>query len=373
MLKDIFGLKTFRSVAVFAAVVLVFGLAACGGGGDGGGPGAPGTKGNPHLISTAVELAVLAVEVNGGYNKSGVYYKLANDINLYDYIVGEGWTPIGRTSFSFSGHFDGNGKTVSNLRIDRSGTNGVGLFGYIKGGTVKNLCVELHGDGITGNYSVGGVVGSIENGGISNCYVTGKVVGNSSVGGVAGSAYSSSSISNCYAAGEVSGVAGGDGGIGGVAGLINNSSVSNSYATNKVSGLKYVGGVAGDVSGAGSVSNCAALNQEIVRLVGAEPSFGRVTGSVLASMHSNSNIGFSEMKVCGATIAGGVHNDENGVDIPKGDVTFRSSYEGASYPLAWNLGLYTDDHPWKWGVAPYSLPILYWQTVSTMSAPPHLF
>jgi len=104
-------------------------------------------------------------------------------------------------------------------------------------------------------------------------------------------------------------------------------------------------------------------------LVGAEPSFGRVTGSVLASMHSN--IGFSEMKVCGATIAGGF---QNGVDIPKGDVTFRSSYEDASsYPLAWNLGLYTDDHPWKWGVAPYSLPILYWQTASTMPIQGHLF
>ena len=45
--------------------------------------------------------------------------------------MGEGWQPIGDSSSNpFSGQFEGNGFTISNLTINRGGANGIGLFGY---------------------------------------------------------------------------------------------------------------------------------------------------------------------------------------------------------------------------------------------------
>ena len=44
--------------------------------------------------------------------------------------TGVGWEPIGDFSNSFAGKFEGNGFTISNLRINRS-TNRVGLFSTV--------------------------------------------------------------------------------------------------------------------------------------------------------------------------------------------------------------------------------------------------
>ena len=51
-----------------------------------------------------------------------------------------GWAPIGGT---FAATFDGNNNTISNLYINRSSTNRVGLFGTLgTGGNVRNLGIE---------------------------------------------------------------------------------------------------------------------------------------------------------------------------------------------------------------------------------------
>ena len=78
--------------------------------------------------------------------------------------VAEGWAPIGdNSSFTsatqFRATFDGRGRTISNLYINRSGTDYVGLFGWLDGGgNVRNLGIE--GGSLSGNGFVGGLVGA---------------------------------------------------------------------------------------------------------------------------------------------------------------------------------------------------------------------
>jgi len=53
----------------------------------------------------------------------------AETTNLLD---GEaGFTPIGTNNIKFTGTYDGQGNTISNLFIDRPNTDNVGLFGYV--------------------------------------------------------------------------------------------------------------------------------------------------------------------------------------------------------------------------------------------------
>lgn len=96
-----------------------------------------GTATDPYRISTADELAWLAQEVNAG---RGASYNavLGNDIDLES----KEWTPIGKNySYVYKGTFDGGDYTISGLKID-STAQYQALFGYVKGGTIKNLKVE---------------------------------------------------------------------------------------------------------------------------------------------------------------------------------------------------------------------------------------
>ncbi|MBQ2737341.1 MAG: InlB B-repeat-containing protein [Clostridia bacterium] len=71
-------------------------------------------------------------------------YKLIKDIDLFKYKV---WNPIGvSTERPFSGIFDGNGKTVKNLKLAYDGKalsdeKVYGLFGYVTG-SIKNLNIS---------------------------------------------------------------------------------------------------------------------------------------------------------------------------------------------------------------------------------------
>lgn len=124
-----------------------------------------GTKEDPIIISTDLELAKLAKDVNTGSSKvmkSGEYFKLAKDIDLKHGI----WTPIGSTKCTkgnsdryFSGIFDGDGHTIRNMHIEWDNETGKeaswGLFTRLYGNpentrspkleeyaTVTNLVIE---------------------------------------------------------------------------------------------------------------------------------------------------------------------------------------------------------------------------------------
>jgi hypothetical protein len=137
---------------------------------------------NVITISTAEELSALAVSVNASTSYQGVTIVLANDINLDN----KDWTPIGNSSNKFSGVFDGNNKTIYNLKAGEVGKSDIGLFGFTTNGEIKNLTVA--NATITGRLNVGVVAGTPYTSKYTNITVKGlvKVEGLSYVGGVLG-------------------------------------------------------------------------------------------------------------------------------------------------------------------------------------------
>lgn len=114
-----------------------------------------GSKEDPYIISSDLELAKLAHDVTNGKSQtmySGKYFQLSDNINLNKGI----WMPIGTLNDTnagfFGGTFDGDGKTISNMKIYWT-TNGKaeaswGLFSRLRGkdennyATVTNLIIE---------------------------------------------------------------------------------------------------------------------------------------------------------------------------------------------------------------------------------------
>jgi len=113
-----------------------------------------------------------------------------------------GWAPIGNTSTKFTGSYDGGGKTISNLFIDRQSTDRVGMFGETDNATITQL--GLVNPTIKGANLVGGLIGISTNGGVvSKCFVRGgRVVGFNSpdgfIGGLIGRDFGGATISDVY-------------------------------------------------------------------------------------------------------------------------------------------------------------------------------
>ena len=119
-----------------------------------------------YTVTTADGLKAVADIANNGNRDINI--TLDKDIDL----TGTTWTPIGTTyNNSYTGTFDGGGKTITGLTV--TGSNEfAGLFGYIgSGGTVKNVVlkdVQIESDNQYGY--VGGVAGNSD-GNIENCSV----------------------------------------------------------------------------------------------------------------------------------------------------------------------------------------------------------
>lgn len=149
------------------------------------------------------------------------------------------WTPIGDYDNPYTGTFDGAGHTLTELAINQSEANDIGLFGAIgKGGTVKNL--KLTSVAIKGYNWVGAVAGS-NSGIIENCSAAGEITGSSEgVGGIAG--VNDGIITNCSAASSVTG----DRTVGGITGYQFNGTTTGCSATAEITGSgDWVGGIIG--------------------------------------------------------------------------------------------------------------------------------
>lgn len=228
-----------------------------------------GTADDPYLITTEDDLFDVR-------NNLSAHYKLMNDLDLTEWIAEEspkqGWDPIS----TFTGVFDGNGKTISGLTISRSTLSDIGLFGATSNATIKDLCLNM--PSVEGNADVGALVGKATNTSFSNItlispYVKGSssdvgslagsysgtingnmkiynptVEGGSIVGGLVGISSSSNAIENVEL--ENPHVTGGEytGGLIGYASLhsINNNIIKNPLIKGKTYDYKnYTGGIVG--------------------------------------------------------------------------------------------------------------------------------
>ena len=297
-----------------------------------------GSERNPYIIKTEEQLKAIK-------NNLTAHFKLGANIVLN---ANDNWTPIGDTTYYFSGSLDGDGYTISNLNIEKT-ENYAGLFGYTtakiknvklnnvtvsgKGyvgalagyisGEVSNIEVtntnitgtaeyiggaigytnaiadgiKVTGGSVTGYKTVGGIIGqnsyAVKNSYSLNCEITGTE--REYVGGLIGYAYST--VTLCYSNCDVTSVHNYVGGLCGYSG----SEVSKCYATGDVVGVSYVGGLCGQNNS--TVINCFATG-------GAKSVNGNyvagLAGYNSSTITNSYAIGFVEGNI--ATYKGGLSN-----------------------------------------------------------------
>ncbi len=138
-----------------------------------------GTQADPYQIGTVDDWNALATNVENGQSYSGTYFKLTNNIDRVETMVGSS------KDKAFAGHFYGNGKTLTVSYVPSEPY--AAPFRYIDGATITNLTV----DGIiwTSAQFAGGLV-AVANGDnvIADCRISvamnSEVNGEGSHGGV---------------------------------------------------------------------------------------------------------------------------------------------------------------------------------------------
>ena len=225
-----------------------------------------GTPESPYLVYDAESLYDVRNDLNA-------YYKQICDIDLTSYSSGEGWEPIGNNANEFNGHFDGGGFVITGLKIDRSTSICIGLFGYISDGAEVTNCKIVNAK-VNGEGGIGSLVGR-NYGTVSNCYVASSTVsGNDAVGGLVGQNYDGT-ISNSYVTSST--IIGNSGTAGGLAGN-NYGMISNCYvASSTIIGNTFVGGLVGNHN-SGIISNCFACGDMNVNNSDPVVLFGYVGG-----------------------------------------------------------------------------------------------
>ena len=184
-----------------------------------------------YRIYEVQDLYALSYMVNvQGQTFSGKTVELCTDLDLQ----GREWVPIGGNSPTdssarpeFNGNFDGKGHKISSLNVS-SGNSFVGLFGFMRGGSVSNVGIE---SGVVfGSEKVSALVGSIRSTKIRNCYNRANVSATTIAGGIFGMGGASGNvIENCYNTGWVTATSS----VGGVGGYLasdaSDSTIRNCY------------------------------------------------------------------------------------------------------------------------------------------------
>ncbi|WP_162224676.1 GLUG motif-containing protein [Halorussus amylolyticus] len=210
-----------------------------------------GTASSPYEVGNVEQVQCIGEnhdEVDSRSTALDSDYELTGNIDANgtsDWNGGAGFDPIGGDDATFTGSFEGDGYTVSNLTVNRSDEDESGLFGHVGyGGTVTNLTV---GGEVTGASAVG-IVAGVNGGTVSRTTSNGSVDGSTAVGGVVGQ--NDAVISNVSSDASASG----DDRIGGLAG--NNTDtggetvIRDSFAVGEVTAETDGGGLVGENEGA---------------------------------------------------------------------------------------------------------------------------
>lgn len=281
-------------------------------------PSGSGTAADPYQIGNADQLRWFAEKVNGSTKKStsSLCAKLTSDIDL----TGKDWTPIGQATNTYSdyvaygGTFDGGGHMVSGLAINNAKTYQA-LFGYVKGGTIRDLTVK--GSVKTSTKSSSYAAGIVSYGNpvtIKNC--TNEVDVTASAKGYAAGvcAYlgTGSKMESCVNKGSVSGYGDYVGGVAGtvtgstttITGCFNHGVVIN---TGKPGSMNYcTGGIAGGIATGVTVERCGNTGNITSTL--------KRTGGIAGSAGGTINACFNTGTITGIYGVGGIAGDSGTSD-----------------------------------------------------------
>ena len=361
-----------------------------------------GTATDPYVIMTGGQLMLLKnIELS-----SSNYFELGGNIDLDN----KNWKP-----FAFEGHLDGKGYTISNLYIDRDEDN-QGLFSSCSRSIISNLTIKgvkidapscnnigaLCGTAsgqfinchvilgsesvISGNKSVGGIIGGSRSSNLKNCSVassatTAVIKGSDSVGGLVGSDSYRSQFERNIVKAEITGGTR----VGGLVGYSTDAaSINDCFFEGILVGEDYVGGFVGDgrltISGGKVVADITAKNGYAGGLVCTDGGSGLVvygcysSGTINASAqaggliadrysswqrsYSKCHLSYSTMESssdefyglgdgsytdCATVAEKAVKGSSTNTKAGCTDITkfFREAY--SKYADYWNY-----DHVWKW-------------------------
>ena len=231
-----------------------------------------GTSEKPFQISTKEHLMGLSELVSKGMiirdgegtypgDYTDCYFCLTRNIDL----GGMEWIPIGFYQnevdfltgevYPFKGHFDGNGKTISNFVIYQPTWENVGLFGILENAEIIDLTVKP-GYVLQAKKNIGILGGCAANSVIRDVTVMGTIRAEGTAGGLFGEIMEGSIIENCMAdhvavdSGNAKEVY-----SGGIAGKAAESLIADSVVntgdgvTARIQGDGYVGGIVGFQNG----------------------------------------------------------------------------------------------------------------------------
>lgn len=263
------------------------------GGGENGNATDPGDgytvseDGNTYTVYTADGLMAWAEAAQGNLSLNCT---LTHDIDL----SGTEWEPVGDRNNVYTGTFDGNGHTISNLTITKENLSfgdDCGMFGRvgtnatIQDLTLENVRLNVGADGIpigalagfnqgtisnckvSGNIFVtnnragyvGGIVGCMHSGVIQYCHSSASIQGGNStyVGGVLGGEYATATVKGCSFSGSITS----DNAVGGIAGhCLYFNYMTGCYSVGKLSNLSTTayrtGGVVGFLQWGSEATAC---------------------------------------------------------------------------------------------------------------------
>ena len=189
-------------------------------------------KNGIYQIASAENLSAFSQLINES-GETGAKAVLVADIDMTDY--NDEFQPIGTASAVFAGSFDGQGHTISNLRV--SGGDAVGLFGHIGNCSLSNIVFDTSCQ-VEGSNNVGMLAGyahddcatitGIENHGsvtatgntagafvgygnesatisVTNCSNTGTITAQYNAAGLVGPSAGKLSVANSYNIGTITG------------------------------------------------------------------------------------------------------------------------------------------------------------------------
>lgn len=333
-------------------------------------------------VYTPAQLAWVAFKTNESSEFfHGKTIKLMADIDLKQYEA-DNWEPIGdgkrigaiAEGGQFKGTFDGNGHTISNLKLYATAGKdyAAGLFGVVNGGTVKNFKLEnvyvnvsysemaaaavgmLTGGGevsgvevVSGSVAAlrgnGAIVGRMIKGGtIKDCINRVTVNGTgANVGGIVGAAYYTAldqtmTIENCANYGAVTCTAGV---VGGIAGLSAANVVNCTNEAAITGNGADVAGIVAEQQNAGSVKDCTnkgtiTNNSSSVYGTGGIVGWVRYSGTTgnypsknIIEVSGNTNYG----DVKGGNDAGGIVGTVYNLGIINGNKNFATTLSSSNF------------------------------------------
>ncbi len=328
-----------------------------------------GTSDEPYLIQTPSDLNAIRQDLSA-------HYQILYDLDLSATLIwngGRGWQPIGSPAEPFTGHIDGNAKTIQGLNIFAPLTNNVGFIGKIQNGSISNLKLSsvslvlednggaLAGVGeacilsgvsaqsqISGNTALGGLIGVLSGGSVQACTANTIILARGSyLGGLFGTVNTEAQISLCSSSGSLKGFTA----VGGICGELYQGTVSDSYSHAAVQGYSDIGGAVGRIGWDQSGHLLRSYSTGAVTLTPGAYYFGGLVGRLFSGtiqasywdmntsgMSSSSGTGATGLSTAQMTYPGSLdyYNTWDFTVIWRQDST---SLQNSGYPyLAWQEG-----------------------------------